>query len=224
MIRPLRTTILASAAVLAFAMTAGVAGAQTAPAAPAKGEHHGMRREEGGGEHGMHHGDPKMMADHLRTMLQLTPAQEPALQAFLAAMKPPEGREGRPGWGGPRGDHEGMHEHGPMPADPAARKAEMDKRIAEMKARKAEWDGKRAEFAAMTTPQKLDMMMKRAGERQAHMQARVAAIKAFYAALTPSQQKAFDLMHQGMMGGGMHRHGGRGEHGGPGMRGPHDEG
>jgi hypothetical protein len=40
-------------------------------------------------------GDPaqriERMAGHLRDVLQLTPAQEPALQAFIAAMKPPEG-------------------------------------------------------------------------------------------------------------------------------------
>ena len=63
---------------------AGVAIAQAPP--PAK--HEGM------GEHHMH-GDPAAMmqrhAQKLRDTLQLTPAQEPALQALLGSMKPPEG-------------------------------------------------------------------------------------------------------------------------------------
>ena len=46
------------------------------------------------GEHHMH-GDPAAMmqrhAQHLRDALQLTPAQEPALQTLLSSMKPPEG-------------------------------------------------------------------------------------------------------------------------------------
>jgi len=44
-----------------------------------------------------HHHDPAQMrahmADHLRTMLQLTPAQDPALNAFLDSMQPPPGAD-----------------------------------------------------------------------------------------------------------------------------------
>lgn len=36
------------------------------------------------------HRDPAARADHLRTLLQLRPDQEPALKAFLDATKPPE--------------------------------------------------------------------------------------------------------------------------------------
>jgi hypothetical protein len=57
-----------------------------------------------------HHRDPAErrahMADHLRTVLQLTPAQEPALTEFLASMKPPEGA------GMDRHDHD--MDHGDM--------------------------------------------------------------------------------------------------------------
>jgi hypothetical protein len=151
-----------------------------------------------------HHSDgPERMARRLRDVLQLTPAQEPALQAFLAAMHPPRQ--------GPQG--------GPPPADPAARKAEMDKRMAEMKARRDEMEKRHAAEAALTTPQHLDEMAKhmqdQMARRQAEMQARIAAIKQFYAALTPAQQKAFDALHGGMMGGMGREHGGwGGRHGG----------
>jgi hypothetical protein len=55
------------------------------------GERHIERRvimRDDGERHG--HMDP---AEHLRTMLQLKPSQEPALTAYLAAMKPVHGHE-----------------------------------------------------------------------------------------------------------------------------------
>lgn len=80
----------------AFSLTLGatlaaiVAGASLAqPASPSAGamQGHGM-------EGRMARPDPEAMAakhaDHLRTALQLTPAQEPALKALIASMKPPE--------------------------------------------------------------------------------------------------------------------------------------
>ncbi|MFV4657355.1 hypothetical protein ACNJU0_21145, partial [Mycobacterium tuberculosis] len=92
------------------------------------------------------------------------------LQAFIAAMKPPE-------HGGPA--HEGPG-HGPMDGhrfdiakgpdgkmDPAKMRAEVEKMRDEMKAHRAEMEKKRAEEAAMTTPQRLDLMVKRASERMA---------------------------------------------------------
>lgn len=67
---------------LATASLAQTDGPPATPPSPAGDMHH-------------HHGDPAErrahMADHLRTVLQLTPAQEPALTAFLDSMKPPEG-------------------------------------------------------------------------------------------------------------------------------------
>ena len=86
--------------------------------------------------------------------------------------------------------------------------------MGEMKARIAEREKTRAEEAALTTPQRLDRMVKAMADhmarRQAEVEAHVAAIKQFYAALTPAQQKAFDALHDGMVGGGMGPgHGGR---------------
>ena len=61
----------------------------------------------------------------------------------------------------------------------------------------------------MSTPQRLDALRARSAERLATLDRRIAATKAFYAQLSPAQQKAFDAMapHGGM----------RGQHG---MRGP----
>ncbi|THD77490.1 MAG: hypothetical protein E7812_16330 [Phenylobacterium sp.] len=77
--------------------------------------------------------------------------------------------------------------------------------------------GKRGEGAehAMTTPERLDRMQARMAERADHFRQHAEATKRFYAALSPSQQKAFDAMP--MMGHGEHGHGGM--RGGPGMRG-----
>jgi periplasmic protein CpxP/Spy len=61
----------------------------------------------------------------------------------------------------------------------------------------------------LTTPERLDKMLARADARHTQMIAHVAAVKQFYAQLSPSQQQAFDAMAP-MMG---HRHEG-GEHGG----------
>lgn len=67
----------------------------------------------------------------------------------------------------------------------------------------------------MTTPERLDMQAKMMARHQAAFEKRAAAIKAFYAALSPSQQKAFDALHMVRMGG----HRGHGmkmmRHGGP---------
>ncbi|MBI1404749.1 MAG: hypothetical protein GC145_01330 [Caulobacter sp.] len=58
----------------------------------------------------------------------------------------------------------------------------------------------------MTTPERLDMQARMMARHQAEFEKRAAAIKTFYAALSPSQQKAFDALHAGRMGG----HGGHG--------------
>jgi periplasmic protein CpxP/Spy len=55
----------------------------------------------------------------------------------------------------------------------------------------------------MTTPQRLDMQAMMMAERQKAFEKRAAATKTFYAALSPSQQKAFDALHGGKMGRGM---------------------
>ena len=62
--------------------------------------------------------------------------------------------------------------------------------------------------ARLTTPQRLDRMLAHLDEARAMMARHAAAVKAFYAQLSPSQQKAFDAVGPMMMGG---------HHGGPGM-------
>jgi hypothetical protein len=70
----------------------------------------------------------------------------------------------------------------------------------------------------LTTPQRLDMMAQRMARREAAFQQRAAAIRTFYAVLSPVQQKAFDSLP--MMG---DRDRGHGDHDGPrGFHGPRD--
>lgn len=77
-------------------------------------------------------------------------------------------------------------------------------------------DGKtlpnREEMAKLTTPQRLEKMQALKAERDARITQRMEATKAFYATLTPEQQKVFD--EQAHAGG---RHGDRG-HGGRSMQ------
>jgi Spy/CpxP family protein refolding chaperone len=74
----------------------------------------------------------------------------------------------------------------------------------------------RAEFAKLTTPQRIDRMEQFAAERQAQMKQRGDAVKAFYAQLTPEQQKVYDERAmrggrgEGQRGGGRHGHHGMG--------------
>lgn len=60
----------------------------------------------------------------------------------------------------------------------------------------------REEFAQLSTPERLDRMQAMAATRHARMAERVAATRAFYAQLTPEQQRVFDaeampLQHRG---------------------------
>lgn len=50
----------------------------------------------------------------------------------------------------------------------------------------------RDEFAKLSTPERIDRMQARSEMRRAEMAERAEAIKAFYAQLTPEQQKVFD--------------------------------
>ncbi|RZL64473.1 MAG: hypothetical protein EOP81_08460 [Variovorax sp.] len=69
----------------------------------------------------------------------------------------------------------------------------------------------RAALAKLTTPERLDRMQARHAERSAMLAKRADATRAFYAVLTPAQQKTFDA-ESALRG---HRHGGhRGHHGG----------
>ena len=82
----------------------------------------------------------------------------------------------------------------------------------------------RAEMATLTTPQRIDKMQAMRTQRDAAMDKKAAAVKTFYAALTPDQQKSFDTiaLKRGGMGGGMGGRGGMGHggHHGGGMGGP----
>ena len=69
----------------------------------------------------------------------------------------------------------------------------------------------RADFARLSTPERIDLMQKRADRRHARMKQRGDATKAFYAQLTPEQQKSFDSRAQ-RAGRGEGWHGGHGEH------------
>ena len=74
----------------------------------------------------------------------------------------------------------------------------------------------RAEMAKLTTPQRIDRMQAFQAQRNEAMTRRGDATKAFYAALSPEQQKVFDTETLAMMRNGMHAgRGGRGQ--GPGM-------
>lgn len=70
-------------------------------------------------------------------------------------------------------------------------------------------DGSKAR-AQLTTPERLDRAAQRMAERQQRMQKTSAAVKTFYAALTPDQRKAFDAMPMPFGG----DHGGFGHRGG----------
>ena len=64
----------------------------------------------------------------------------------------------------------------------------------------------RAEFGKLTTPERLDRMQARQAERAAMFAKRADATKAFYAQLSPEQQKTFDAesLRFGGRGHGMH--------------------
>jgi protein CpxP len=65
----------------------------------------------------------------------------------------------------------------------------------------------RKEMEKLTTPERMEKMMERSKEHQAKMQERLAALKTFYAALTPEQQKVFDDSHAHMGNHPMQRRG-----------------
>jgi len=69
----------------------------------------------------------------------------------------------------------------------------------------------------LTTPERLDLQARRMADHQAAFQKRAAATRAFYASLSPSQQKAFDVLH---VGGPGHRRMKVMRMGGPGRPGP----
>jgi len=202
----LRIATISCAAAVAFGSgAAAYAQGVSTPSEDGRGVQRDFAMDHRAGEPGGRwmHRDPlemqKHAADHLRTILQLSAQQEPALQTFLASMKPPEREHHK---------NTAAHDGASAPTDPSQLRSEMQARHAEMaKARDAE--------SALTAPQRLDVMMKHMAERQAKLEAHVMAVKTFYAALTPPQQKVFDTLHgrEGRMDN--HRPEGRMGEGGP---------
>ena len=72
--------------------------------------------------------------------------------------------------------------------------------------------GQRAELEKLTTPERIDKMkamrVQRMTDMNAEMDKRGEATKAFYAALSPEQQKTFDAEHRKMGREGRGHHGG----------------
>lgn len=59
----------------------------------------------------------------------------------------------------------------------------------------------REDWAKLTTPERAEKMLERMKVHQARMTEHVAALKEFYAVLTPEQQKTFDDFHAGRQDG-----------------------
>jgi hypothetical protein len=113
-----------------------------------------------------------------------------------------------------------------QPSQQAALAAFLDtmKPPGEMKDR---MDHDRGEAEHMPAPERMDKMLAHVDEMRAHLAAHAAAVKQFYAQLSPSQQKAFDdlapmmMRHMGGHGGEhMHHGGGEGHEMGPGGQPP----
>jgi Spy/CpxP family protein refolding chaperone len=60
--------------------------------------------------------------------------------------------------------------------------------------------GQREDWAKLNAPERAERMLELAKVRQARMADHVAALKAFYATLTPEQQKTFEAFHTGPRG------------------------
>ena len=129
--------------------------------------------------------------------------------------------------------HMGRYDPAKMQAWMAKRQAEMKARLQITPAQEGAWTAftaamqpparmmsgdrpmaeQRTELDKLTTPERIDKMKamrtQRMAEMNAEMDKRGEATKAFYAALSPEQQKMFDVEHRKMGG-----HGGPGHHGG----------
>lgn len=125
------------------------------------------------------------------------------------------------------------HAHHHRKHDAQARRQHMQQKVEQLKAalqltqaQQADWaryEGalestrptrapmERADWAKLTTPERIDRMRELRAERNARAERRAEATKAFYATLTPEQQKTFDaqtLRHGGHAMGfhGRHQH------------------
>lgn len=168
-------------ALAALSMGAAAIGVQAQSAAPAQGQAQTQNPAQGApGRHGAAMTPEQRQAMHaerlakrqakLHDLLKLTPAQEPAWAAYVAATKP-------------------MAK--PMGAD-------------------------RQALSGLSAPALMEKHIALQKQRIAVMESHLAALKTFYAQLTPEQKKLFDqhAQHHG-------NHGGRGGHRGHGMHGMH---
>lgn len=71
---------------------------------------------------------------------------------------------------------------------------------------KADREARHEEFQKLSTPERLDHMLAMSDLRRAKMVERAAAVKAFYAQLTPEQQKVFDAEAMPARGAGKRLH------------------
>ena len=118
---------------------------------------------------------------------------------------------------GPQAGHMGRHDPAKMQASIAKRQAELKAQLKITPAQEGAWTAytaalqppahgarptpeQRAEFDKLSTPERIDKMRALRTQRMADMAAamdkRDEATKAFYAALTPAQQKTFDAEHK----------------------------
>ena len=145
----------------------------------------------------------------------------------MAQVTPPAGQGS-----GPRSAHMGKHDPAKMRAMMARHQADLKVKLTLTSAQESAWtayttamqppaglqqrpsDAQRAEMDKLTTPERIDKMRAFRAERTTQMNAvmdkRGDATKAFYAALTPEQQKVFDAEQKKRGANGEHGH-----HGGP---------
>ena len=145
------------------------------------------------------------------------PAASPAAATAAANAPAPEGRHARPA--GERRDHHERHQ-----AHRAQRMAALKDQLKLTSAQEPAWTTfttalqpgerparlDRQDMDKLTTPERIDRMRALRAQRAAEADRRGEATKAFYAALSPEQQKTFDAQaprRHGPHGDGPGRHG-----------------
>ncbi|MES2361417.1 MAG: Spy/CpxP family protein refolding chaperone [Pseudomonadota bacterium] len=133
-----------------------------------------------------------------------------------APTAPPAGPPAAGKAAGPAGDRMARHDPAKMQAWMAKRQAELKAKLKITPAQEGAWTSytaamkpaphaqptpeQRAEFDKLSTPQRIDKMREMRTQRMTEMNAamdrRGEATKAFYAALSPEQQKTFDAEHK----------------------------
>ena len=158
--------------------------------------------------------------------IALGAAASVSAQTPAANGTPPGGKMEKKGMSGAGGmDHAGMAEK--MKARMAKHKAELHDKLKLTAAQEPAWKTftdammpeamptrlDRAAMEKMTAPERMEKMLAMSKEREGKMETRLAALKTFYAALTPEQKKILDSSHA-RMGHGMNlgMHGGKHGH------------